>query len=134
MKTAGAFVDLVLGLALLGLACFALTGMPTALGRYAQEPEDLWILSILFPILAFVGSVAVLAGVVLLLGRTFVWISHGKVAAAALSGGVLLLLVSVLGFADSGPSSIELRLLLIPALALCWSYFLLKTYVMSQRM
>ncbi len=134
MKTAGALIDLVLGLMLLGLAGLALTGMPGALERYAQEPEDLWILSTLLPLLAFVGVVTLLAGVVLLRGRAFVWISTGRVAAAALGGALLLLLVSILGFAAGEPSSTELRLLFIPALALGWSYSLLKTHLTGKRM
>lgn len=134
MKTACALIDLVLGMILLGLAGLALTGMPGALERYAQEPEDLWILSTLLTLLAFVGLVMLLVGVVLLRGRTFVWISTDRVAAAALGGTLLLLLVSIFGFAAGDPSSTELRLLLAPALALGWSYSLLKTHLTGEWM
>jgi hypothetical protein len=133
MKTAGGLIDLVLALVFFILTGLAVAGIPGAFERYAQEPEDLLMLFVLVPLLALVGVVALLAGVILLRGRALTWIAAGNVAVAALTGAVLLLLLSLLGFVADEPSSAEFRFLVLPALALGWSYFLIKTRVTNER-
>lgn len=133
MKTVSGSINLILALMFFVLSGLAVTGIPGAFGMYAQEPEDLLMLLVLVPLLALIGFVALLTGIILLRGRALAWISASSVAVAALSGAVLLLVLSLLGFMANEPSSAELRFLSIPAVALGWSYFLIKTQIVIER-
>ncbi len=134
MRIASALIDLVLGLILMWLAGLAMMDMPAAVARYSQEREDLWILSTLVPRLLFVGSAAALAGLVLLRGRGFARISARTTSGVVLAGGLVLLPAASLGFIVAGdPSTAELRLMLIPAGVLVWSYVLMRSFLRPHR-
>jgi ABC-type multidrug transport system permease subunit len=133
MKTAGGLIDLGFGITFLALAGLAAAGAPGAFERYAREPEDLLGVFVLVPLLAAFGVVALLTGTILLRGRSFTWIAADSVAMAALATAFLLLLLSVIGVVADEPSSAEFRFFLLPALALGWSYVLIRTRIEKNR-
>lgn len=120
------FLDLLLGVVFAVLALASLSGVPTAFGRLAEEPEDFYGLLFLFAASATIGAAAAVVGWVLV-RRRFVWrISFGRAASLSAALSVVLVLVSLIGFWPDDPASRELRLLLLPAALLGASFFLLR--------
>ena len=122
-------VDVILGLIFLGIAVVMLAHVPGAVERYDREPEDLIIgLGILFPLSAFLGVTALLAGVILLRERDNFLISARTATWLLITSVVILVALSGISFMPtrSGVNSTELRLLLIPALVLAWSSYVMR--------
>lgn len=119
-------LDLLLGILFGVLALAALSGVPTAFDRLAEESEDFYGLLFLFVASVAVGGAAALVGWVLVRRRFFWRISFDKAASLSAALSVVLVLVSLVGFWPDDPASRELRLLLLPAALLGASFFLLR--------
>lgn len=118
MKNFLGYANLVVGSLFFIVGAFAATGLPKAAGRYSVEPEDLVLLLALMGISVVVGAASLLGGLALLRVRAVARVSHSIVAGATLVAGLLLAAVSALGFWSGDPSSIELRILAVPAMLL----------------
>jgi hypothetical protein len=130
MRITSALLDLLLGMLMLCLAGWALTGLPDSLRHYGSEPEDVWLLLAIIVSLVSFGALTILSGIVLLRQRRFGVVSRAALAAAALVGAMVLLSAALVGFIVSEPSSQWFRFLLLPSIALGLSYVLLtKTSV-----
>ena len=116
-------MDLLLAV-VLGLAALAaLGGVPDALARRAEEPEDFYGLLLLAAIAATVSLGAGAVGWVLVRQKSVWKLSFDRAASLSAALSLVLLVVSL----------IELRLLLLPAALLGGSFLLLRRTHRSQQ-
>jgi len=120
-------IDLLLGLVLLGLGIFALSGIPGQFADRVREPEDFYGLIFLFVLTIFLASVTLWIGTLLFRRRGFSWQATPVLWVGGILTSVLLVGVAMLDLVGPNrPGTYGLRVLLIPAIALGLSHFPLR--------
>jgi hypothetical protein len=126
MKRFLGYFDLLFGAVFGILALVALSGVPSAFSRISEEPEDFYGLLFLAAASLAVAAASVLVGCMLLRHKSLWKISFSSAALVSIVVSIVLVLASLIGFWPNDPSSIEFRFLLLPAVLLGASFFLLR--------
>jgi hypothetical protein len=119
-------LNLGVSIVFLGLGYSAVRRLPTAIIRYAQEPEDVWGLFLIGLFALYLAVTSLLWGTVILSRKLLSTAGRRLIAILTFSALALLVILSIFGFWSSTPADKDLRLLLLPASTLGFSYYYLK--------
>lgn len=125
-------LELGIGIVFLVFSLWTLSGVPGAIERLSQEPEDLYGLIFTFILCLSVGGVAAATGLIILRKKPLWQFSSKKIAVLNVLGVLLLSALALVGLLFNDPGSKELVLLFIPAVIMATSYSFIKRFTKSE--